>query len=83
MSPSPVEYEGTWEEIASHASEFAGRRLRLIVIEPESDVPDVLDGTIEQRLMGIAARIPAEEWSRLPTDLTDRLDDYIYGPDGT
>ncbi len=25
--------EGTWEEIAAHAEEFAGKRLRLTVIE--------------------------------------------------
>ncbi len=30
-------YEGTWEEIASHASELSGRRVRLTVLD---QIPD-------------------------------------------
>jgi hypothetical protein len=26
-------YEGTWEEVATHAPEFIGRRVRLVVLE--------------------------------------------------
>ena len=34
--------------------------------------------SIEDQLRRIADAIPAEEWARLPADLTDRLDHYIY-----
>jgi hypothetical protein len=27
----------------------------------------------------IAAKVPASEWARLPTDLSKNLDHYLYG----
>ena len=35
MATQIMEMEGTWEEIAAHAVELAGRRLRLIVLPGE------------------------------------------------
>jgi hypothetical protein len=35
--------------------------------------------TIEEKLRAIVADVPREEWSKLPTDLSDHLDHYIYG----
>ncbi len=34
--------------------------------------------TIEDQLRRIAGTVPTEEWERLPADLSDRLDHYIY-----
>ncbi len=34
---------------------------------------------IEDKLRAIVADVPREEWDRLPPDLTDNLDHYIYG----
>ncbi len=34
---------------------------------------------IEEVLRAIMADVPQEEWDRLPADLTDHLDHYIYG----
>ena len=34
---------------------------------------------IEEKLRAIMADVPQEEWDRLPADLTDHLDHYIYG----
>ena len=34
---------------------------------------------IEERLRAIWADVSEEEWNRLPPDLTDNLDHYIYG----
>jgi predicted DNA-binding antitoxin AbrB/MazE fold protein len=34
---------------------------------------------IEDRIRAIMADVPQEEWDRLPADLTDHLDHYIYG----
>ena len=32
-------YEGTWEELASHADEFEGKQLRLTVVEDTPPAP--------------------------------------------
>lgn len=34
--------------------------------------------SIEDQLRRIADAVPTEEWERLPADLSDRLDHYIY-----
>lgn len=34
---------------------------------------------IEEILNELAAGIPPEEWERLPPDVTDNLDHYLYG----
>ncbi len=34
---------------------------------------------IEETLRAIVADVPQQEWDRLPADLTDNLDHYIYG----
>jgi hypothetical protein len=37
--------------------------------------------SIEEELEHIWAEVPQEEWDKLPPDLTDHLDHYIYGVD--
>lgn len=37
------------------------------------EIEDVIDEAFKD--------VPAEDWTRLPADLTDRLDDYLYGKD--
>jgi hypothetical protein len=39
MQPQPLEIEGTWEEVAEHALDLAGRRVRLIVLPEEPEAP--------------------------------------------
>jgi hypothetical protein len=34
---------------------------------------------IEEKLRAIVADVPKEEWDRLPADLSENLDHYIYG----
>jgi len=34
---------------------------------------------IEDIAAELAAEVPAQEWDRLPADLTDNLDHYLYG----
>jgi hypothetical protein len=36
MTSQPIELEGTWEEIAAHAAELAGRRVRVTVLPDKS-----------------------------------------------
>lgn len=79
MVETRQEYEGTWEELLQHAEECNGRRLRLTVL-PEPAAKASADGlSIEEKIMAHAALIPEEEWRRLPADLTDNLDHYLYG----
>jgi hypothetical protein len=51
--------------------------------EEEGKVPSInLDPnapTIEEKLRAIVADVPQEEWDRLPADLSEHLDHYIYG----
>ena len=65
-------FEGTWEEIVSHGSELAGRKVRLTVLyEPGS--PVMLDRTLahliedaEQLVGTLPAKLPtrtADAWS--------------------
>lgn len=35
--------------------------------------------TIGQILESLGREVPQEEWDRIPSDLTDRLDDHLYG----
>jgi hypothetical protein len=35
--------------------------------------------TIEEKIAAIMIDVPQEEWDRLPADLTDNLDHYLYG----
>ena len=80
MATPLLELEGTWEEIAARASEFAGRRLRVIVLpaEEHKDTPNDTR-SIEEKIEEIMADVPEEEWAKLPPDLSDNLDHYIYG----
>ena len=45
--------------------------------ERRNEPPD--DRPIEVIAAELASRVPAEEWERLPDDLIDHLDHYIYG----
>jgi hypothetical protein len=54
MSAQLLELEGTWEEIAARASEFEGRRVRLIVLPEEGSEP-FPDGAPEARLSTAAS----------------------------
>lgn len=79
MASTPIIVEGTWNDLVARSAEYAGHRLRLIVLEPIED-EDQGFVPIEERLAALAAEVDPSEWDKLPADLTDRLDDYVYGP---
>ncbi len=54
-----------------------GAKVRVQLIS--SDVGSRSDDSFEQELSAIWADVPQSEWNRLPADLTDNLDHYIYG----
>lgn len=49
-------------------------------LQPLGEVPyDFSARPIEDILAELAKEVPEEEWKKLPTDLTDNLDQYLYG----
>ncbi len=62
-----------------------GRPTRFTEIEELKLIPqstediDPAAPAIEDVLADLASRVPAEEWRKLPADLTDNLDHYLYG----
>jgi hypothetical protein len=81
MEPQRIEIEGTWDEIAAQVSHMAGRRFRLIVLpeDPESSCEREDTRSLEEKLAAISAQVPDEEWAKLPPDMAENLDHYIYG----
>ncbi len=84
MSIPLLELEGTTEEIKAKLPDFGEQRLHIVVTS--ADVADELDlvkspiqQTIEEKILARFSQIPAEERSKVPADLTDNLDHYIYG----
>jgi hypothetical protein len=75
-----ITFEGTAEEIAEQLLRWKGRRVRLSILpdgtgsEPSDD-----QRSLEEKIAAIMADVPDEEWAKLPTDLSDNLDHYIYG----
>jgi hypothetical protein len=62
--------EGTWEELAVHAEILKGRKLRLIVLPKEEEIPG---GPLQQQLHDRAARLLAtiDNLERKPGPLHD------------
>jgi len=56
-----------------------GAEVRVELAAPAKEDLNPNAPPIEERLRAIWADIPQEEWDRLPADLTDNLDHYIYG----
>jgi len=51
----------------------------LTVLRDEEPALDTGAPPIEEVLARIGAQVPPEEWRKLPPDLTDQLDHYLYG----
>ena len=78
MAKRITEIEGTWEEVAANAAQFAGRRVRLIVLE-EGKPSAYQSPSVEEVLADIWADVSKDEWAKLPSDLSANLDYYLYG----
>lgn len=55
---------------------------RLLLVRDEEPPFDAAAPAIEDVISDIFKDVPDEEWDRLPPDLTDRLDYYLYGGSG-
>lgn len=80
MTTPLLELEGTAEEMQEHLAEFAGQRLRVIVTPAEA-TPEMLPRklSITEKILERFRDVPPEERAKVPPDLTDNLDHYIYG----
>jgi len=80
MATPLLELEGTGAEIAERLSDYADRRIHVIVLPvAESSLPKKDRRPIGEVLAETAAQISPEEVARLPHDFTDQLDHYLYG----
>lgn len=61
-------FEGTWEEMATHAKELSGRRVRITVLNDE-DTP-TLDQTLSDLLRAAETLEPQEQQS-MPFNLSE------------
>ena len=52
--------EGTWEEIAQHAAEFSGKRVRLTVVEPHAQ-PHASERPFSEALQSLIGAIDSRE----------------------
>ncbi len=65
---------GTLKQISSVAS------LCIVPKGPAAD-PDAPRLPLEDKIAKNFENVPAKEWSKLPHDLIDNLDHYLYGTD--
>lgn len=75
-----LDLEGTGAEIVARLSDYADRRIHVIVLPAtEPDWPKQDERPITEMLAEIASDISLEEANRLPVDFTDQLDHYLFG----
>jgi hypothetical protein len=84
-----VVYRGHVEKGVIHLEESAvlpeGAEVRVEIASPPGGYPtekqDFSSATspVEDELSAIWADVPESQWTRLPADLTDNLDHYVYG----
>ncbi len=72
---------GKWKEVVRLI--FKGKRLRALQVEElkltNSETHyDKSARPIEDLLQELAKEVPNEEWEKLPNDLNDNLDHYLY-----
>ena len=84
MSTILLEMEGTAEEVQKRLNEFAGQHLTVTVRTQEqsnlvSPASSPRKLTITEKMMERFSNVPPEERAKVPADLTDNLDHYIYG----
>lgn len=80
METALLDIEATAEEIQDRLTDFAGQRLRVIVWPVEnSPQSSVRKPSITEALLEMAQEIPSEERAKLPSDLAEQHDHYIYG----
>ena len=83
MNTTLLELDGTAEEIQHRLAEYPGQQLH-VMIRPLTELQGLaINGdrklTITEELMMMGKDIPPEELAKIPVDLADQHDHYIYG----
>ena len=69
-----------WGETAPNGKLLRITEVEELSLQPVSEVPiNRATRPIEEIIAELAAEVPQAEWDRLPSDLTDHLDHYLYG----
>ncbi len=84
MSTLLLDIEGTAEEIQERLADFAGQRLHVTLRTLESPAETTQEIStrklsISEKLIAMANEMPPEERAKMPTDLAEQHDHYIYG----
>ncbi len=58
MSQLLKEYEGTWEEILTHSNELTGQTVRVMVMEPEKELP-----LANQKMLAVLNEMDRNPWT--------------------
>ena len=67
-------------EVSPQGTVLRVTQVEELKLQPLGEVPyDASARTIEEILTELASEVPQEDWNRLPSDLTDNLDHYLYG----
>ena len=80
MIRTPMQVEGTWDQIASLAQSLSHCRLRLTVLDTYADnrPEDQPKQPLSERFARIRDENP-DAWNDVPSDLADQHDHYVYG----
>ena len=69
-----------WGEVAPNGKLLNISQIEELKIQPVGEADSARGARpIEQIITELAAEVPTAEWDRLPRDLTDHLDHYLYG----
>lgn len=66
-------------DMSSQGKPIRFTRVDRVSTRTDEASPDLSTRPIEEVLADIASRVPGQQWAKLPPDLTDQLDHYLYG----
>jgi len=76
MPVQTVEIEGTWEEVAARAEEFAGRRVRLVIFADAEAQTPVEGGTLSEKNRRMLEWVRERETTPLTEEEVAVLEDF-------
>jgi hypothetical protein len=83
MQTPLLELEGTAEEIRAQLPDFEGRRIHVTIHPVESreeTIPETPRSlSITEKILARVQAMPPEERAKMPSDLAEQHNHYIYG----
>ena len=75
--------EGTWEDVARHAPELMGRRVRFTILEEETPQPNEAMLTALRKIAGRSKNMPVSSGAETLNILREGRDGKMFGYDST